>query len=483
MTTALWLALRFPHWPLDSRTGETADGSWLVVETRGSRCFVVAATADAVAAGVRHGMDLADARLRQPDAGVLSRRPAGERAALTRLAGWAWQYSDHVHLACAGEPPYDTAGGSHLVFEIGASLRLFGGRRALRRRIAADLKRFGHRHAAGIDSTPQAALARTRAPRSRARTERVALPLSCLALDAATLASLQASGFRTLGELLALPPATLMRRYGAALLDDLDRLQGHRPHGLPLYRLPARYRTRHELTGAVVTTQGLVFVLRRVLADLAAFLRGADAAIQHLRLILIHEDDSRTRLDLRLNSPAHDAAHFERVVNDRLARVELTAPVVEIGLASERLRRREQAQSQLLSEAARPGVEPGAWPAVLDRLRARLGHDAVGWLHAPDAHRPEKASATGDRPPIEAPTGNAMRPLWLYAHPRPITAPETLTFIAGPERVESGWWDAQAVRRDYYRARDRRGRLLWIYRDLDAARGGPSPYYLHGLFG
>ena len=49
MTTALWLALRFPHWPLDSRTGETADGSWLVVETRGSRCFVVAATADAVA--------------------------------------------------------------------------------------------------------------------------------------------------------------------------------------------------------------------------------------------------------------------------------------------------------------------------------------------------------------------------------------------------------------------------------------------------
>lgn len=479
MTTALWLALRFPHWPLDSRTGEPADGSWLVVETRGSRCFVVAATADAVAAGVRHGMDLADARLRQPEAGVLTRRPAGERAALARLAGWAWRYSNQVHVACADDPA-DDAGGSHLVFEIGASLRLFGGRRALRRRIAADLKRFGHRHAAGIDTTAQAALARTRAPRSRARAE---LPLSCLALHPGTLASLRASGFRELGELLALPPATLLRRYGADLLDYLDRLQGHRPHGLTLYQLPSRYRTRHELTGAVVTTQGLAFVLRRVLADLAAFLGGADAAVQHLRLILIHEDDQRTRLDLRLNSPVHDAAHFERVLNDRLSRVELTAPVVEIGLASERLRRREQAQGHLLSEAIRPGVESGAWPAVLDRLRARLGHDAVWWLHAPDAHRPEKASATGDRPPIEAPTGNAMRPLWLYDRPRPIAAPETLTFVAGPERIESGWWDAQAIRRDYYRARDRRGRLLWIYRDLNTARGGDPHYHLHGLFG
>ena len=59
--------------------------------------------------------------------------------------------------------------------------------------------------------------------------------------------------------------------------------------------------------------------------------------------------------------------------------------------------------------------------------------------------------------------------------------------IAGPERIEAGWWDlgspahgqkSRAVHRDYFVARNGRGQLLWVFRELAAPRG----WFLHGLF-
>jgi len=49
---------------------------------------------------------------------------------------------------------------------------------------------------------------------------------------------------------------------------------------------------------------------------------------------------------------------------------------------------------------------------------------------------------------------------------------------SGPERIESGWWDANDVQRDYYIVRTSNGADLWVYRDL--ARGGE--WYLHGFW-
>ena len=54
-----------------------------------------------------------------------------------------------------------------------------------------------------------------------------------------------------------------------------------------------------------------------------------------------------------------------------------------------------------------------------------------------------------------------------------------LELLAGPERIESGWWDGADVQRDYYVASDRHGAQLWIYREC-AAR---ERWFLHGIFG
>ncbi len=51
--------------------------------------------------------------------------------------------------------------------------------------------------------------------------------------------------------------------------------------------------------------------------------------------------------------------------------------------------------------------------------------------------------------------------------------------LAGPERIESGWWDGGDIRRDYYVAQDPHGSRLWIYRECTGAK----PWFLHGIFG
>jgi protein ImuB len=87
-----------------------------------------------------------------------------------------------------------------------------------------------------------------------------------------------------------------------------------------------------------------------------------------------------------------------------------------------------------------------------------------------------------------------LRPLLVLTTPQPLAAngeePSyrgALRLVAGPERIEAGWWDlagpafgrpGRSVHRDYFVARNPPGQTLWIYRELAA----PRRWFLHGMF-
>ncbi|HAQ72553.1 MAG TPA: DNA repair nucleotidyltransferase, partial [Pseudomonas sp.] len=68
-------------------------------------------------------------------------------------------------------------------------------------------------------------------------------------------------------------------------------------------------------------------------------------------------------------------------------------------------------------------------------------------------------------------------PGWLLREPRPLPD-AAVRMLEGPERIESGWWDGDDVRRDYYRIETRSGQQGWAYRDV-AEHG---PLLLQGWF-
>jgi protein ImuB len=171
---------------------------------------------------------------------------------------------------------------------------------------------------------------------------------------------------------------------------------------------------------------------------------------------------------------------------------------------------------------------------LLERLNARLGPGQVHQLHPVADHRPERATAgrevthaslatvsapqaphlpkrrrtsgvmavdrTTSGPQLEAePCAKedpVTRPVWLLDPPQPLPPPRSappiapawleghpLRLLAGPERIESGWWDGPPVVRDYFIAQTADGALVWVYRSRLPEPGGPQEgWFLQGRF-
>jgi protein ImuB len=59
-----------------------------------------------------------------------------------------------------------------------------------------------------------------------------------------------------------------------------------------------------------------------------------------------------------------------------------------------------------------------------------------------------------------------------------------LTLLAGPERIETGWWDGALAERDYFVAQTREGALVWLYRlRLPVEPEDGANWFLLGRFG
>lgn len=486
-----WIALLFPSLALDVFARALPPqhaAAPLVVHEEGRTPRVIAADAAAREAGVRDGMPLSAALALAPGATQQPRDVAAEEDALARLATFALAFTPAVSLA-------DGA----IVAEIRGSLRLFGGEAKLVAGLVDGVRERGFAPRVALAPTPLAALALARAgaeaapdaPGGLARAL-APLPLAAFDVEPATIATLEAAGVRTFGDAERLPRAGLARRFGRALVDTLDRAAGRVPDPREPFVPPPQFASRLELPACVHDVEALAFAVHRLVQELAAWLLARGLGVTALTLALAHEralvrhlDSPCTHARFALATPSRTPAHLTHVMRERLARLALPAPVAGLALATEAVAPLAGRNLGLLpgSEADAPEVP------LLDRLRARLGEDAVRLVLPRADHRPERAM----RAPLpeacasawpSAPAGDAPRPLWLLARPQPLrglTAAQPWVLREGPERIESGWWDGHDVRRDYFVAESPAGEVAWIYRDH---RHGTDDgeWFLHGVF-
>jgi len=433
---------------------------------------------------------------------------ASEREAIERLAAWAYQWSSLVAYRLSdgtenGTP--DHPGGTDVVFtsgdladgdradepllwlELGASHALFGGHAALLARIEADLTQLAYSHRCALAPSPSAAALLARAPataeryvftRAQLRTQLARLPLTLLEQPPQILAALQAAGLRRIGEVLAVPAAALARRFGPQCCAYLARLTGEASDPRPAWRLPLQYRARCEFEQDVHDTTVLLFPLRRLLQEFQGYLRGRDVSVQSFTLELEHHSVATriTRVPIGLSAPARDAARFLLLARERLQSVALAEPIHALQLTADQFTAPAIMQADLFGSEAQ---QLGEFSHLLDRLRARLGGEAVQSYRGQADHRPERAWSTV-RPEQAAATSatsvaSTARPAALLPNPRRIAPPRQI--LSGPERIESGWWDGAEALRDYYVVRAEDGARQWVFRDL--ADGG---WYLQGLW-
>jgi protein ImuB len=473
-----WACLHYPRLALEALHSDVpVDRPHAIVDGPQQRRHVVLANAAAGKAGVRAQQPLASAQLLCPRLAVTPRDESAERHALASLADHAYRYSADVSIA-----PPDT-----LFLEVGASLKLFGGWPALERRIRADIDRLGYTCVLAAAPTATAARVFTACRSTIALPALAQLPLALEAapivaggFEAKTIATLHGMGMRTLGDLFRLPRAELARRIGQRALDHLDRMRGLVAETLPRWQPPPRYARRIEFGYGIDSHGALVFPLQRLVREFAQFLAARDGGVQRFILELGHERDALTRIEVGLLAPQRDAASLLELARARLERVELVAPVHALALRADDLPPLCPLHRDLFETNRHEQFD---WPALVERLRARLGDAALQGLACVADHRPDRASRfvpLGARPP--APTAApAARPFWLLQRPLPLRG-RPARVLAGPERIESGWWDEHDQRRDYYIIETRDGQRAWAFIATGCAPDRDAPWTLQGWF-
>lgn len=443
------------------------------------------------------------------------------------LGWWALQFTPRVALL-----------EDAVVLEVQASERLFGGAAVLRERIVNEALVHGV-VACAHASTALAAVAlacheQVVAPctapddgnedKLAARLD--ALPLGVLPGVAAHNHTLARLGCRTLADVRALPRGGLSRRFGAGLLQTLDQAYGRRPEAFEWLVLPPVFDARLELPGRVESAPALLFAASRLLQQLCAWLAGRQAGVTAFTLRWLHDwhrrDSSREgEWTVRLASPTRDYPRLSRLLAEHLQRIQLHAPVGDISLHADAIEALPVSSQQLFQEHREDQLNAGpdalltpsaqraqrdALLALLEKLSVRLGPERVLQARIQADHRLECAQqwqaavqALSDKTRSPAPVkllADTPQPCWVLPEPLPLALEKgmgqhpvyqgRLTLLAGPHRVEAGWWDAHTgharFTRDYYLASSAHAGLLWVFKGQQLADDTGSPWFLHGFF-
>jgi len=467
----LWAGLHCPELPLMAVWQLSPAGGPLAVHASvRSQARLLQVNALARQHGARPGQSLGQALAVLPQLQSRPRCRQAEARMLEQMALLAYQHSHQVSLA-----PPDT-----VLLEVGGSRRLRGGLEPLLDGLRTEALNSGLRLQIGLAPVAAAACLFARHGLMTHGLDAMRRLFGELAVDDLLLEpdqhkAVQDCGLRRVAELTALPRPERARRFGPALNRHLDELAGQLDTPLAQWQPPEGFDLRLELPVPTVRSDALMFVFNRALDTLGRWLEIRDQGLNRLKVRLDREDGGPgSAFEVGLSRPGFDRARLLELLQLKLDGLKLAGDIDAIQLEADSTAERRPAQSDLLSGVNRSD----AWPALLDRLSARLGESGLSGLAPTPDHRPEHAW-TWVPPGTSSPcTDQRPRPSWLLPEPRPCRR-EQLVLEDGPERIESGWWDGQDCLRDYWVARDRKGRQLWVFQEHQPRHG----WFIHGLFG
>jgi protein ImuB len=439
----------------DGGGGGEREPAFATIREEGGRCLIAAVNAAAAADGIGPGLALADARALLPSLATAPADPAGDAAALDRLADWCGRYTPLAAVERA-----DDGAGAGLWLDVSGCTHLFGGEAALVADLLGRLAAFGFAARAGMADTPGMAWAAARflaagegsaiVTPGAARAALKPLPLAALRLPPALQESLAQVGLRRVGEALALPRAALARRFGTVLLQRLDQALGRAEEPLSPRQPAPPHRVRLAFPEPIAAPEDLAAGLQRLLGALCRGLAVAEEGARRLELALYRVDGSVQRTGIGTSRPLRDPEALARLFAPHLERLEpgygvevmvLAAPAAEplsalqLVLASPSPHPPPArgggdvlaAESPLpLREGDRGRGEGDVLAELIDTLANRLGLDAIRRCVPRQSHLPERSVETV--PPLAAVDGPAR---W------PATAPRPVRLLRAPEPVEA----------------------------------------------
>lgn len=500
----LWIALHCPTLSLDwieRRFPVALIPAMAATIRKGNQVYIRQANKPAQQHGVAAHQPLASALSLFPDLVVVEHDPHEEMKALREAAYAAFRFTPHVVMRRSG-----------LITEVSASLKLFGGLKKLCRLLNQAVAAQGLHLCVGIAPTAKGAwLLAQSAPLktvingagSRFQSLLDALPIHLLESAQPYLEVIRGIGCKTLADLQQLPRGGLARRFGPDLLTELDRACGDSPDPQQWLEVPEYFQQKTELMTQVESVELIWVPAQRMIGQMCGWLSLRHAAVLEFSFILHHEYSLRqphksTPLHIKLSEQSDDAEHLMLLLRERLERMEIVAPVCGLELIADQITAGTNPDLELFPTSQ---SEATSLNRFIEKISSRLGPQAITGLSVIPDHRPEcsqrlrplemsKESHASCRKAIPSVLACSLaRPAWLMEAPLELKVQRhqpvygsPLKLIAGPERIEAGWWDDAPIARDYFVAENALGQLLWIYCEHSPAAKNKG-WYLQGLFG
>lgn len=511
---ALWLPFLSTERARRDLCGKRDDRPFVLVEKARGALRIAACDPLAARTGVTLGMPLAQARALWPDLETAAADTDGDATVLRHAAELCEMFT----------PLVAVRGIEGLLLDITGCAHLFGGEGALLQQARRRLTRLGLTGCAAIGATPDAAwaFARHRCDDiiTRGNDEQIGRALPIAALDPApdTAMALRRAGFRTLDDLAARPSRMLAARFGMPLVDRLNRVLGREDIRITPLRPPPDIVADAHFSVPLAHADSLLGALERLAREVSIRLEQRGMGGRAFEASFFRADGIVRRIRIETAQGARTPDVLMRLL--RLKIVALADPL-DPGFGFDAIRiavvRSEAvaASQATLAGGSEGGAAESEMAALVDRLVARFGREAVRRFVAQETHDPARACGTvpslsdvaSAAWPMPEPGQPPARPLTLFAQPQPIDvvaqtpdsppsrfrwrgAVHDVTRAEGPERIAAEWWQAPAgsgeraaATRDYYRVEDANGHRVWIFRQGRYEDGDARPlWFLHGLF-
>jgi protein ImuB len=345
------------------------------------------------------------------------------------------------------------------------------------------------------------------------------LPVEALALPPTVVASLQELGLFDVGSVLELPSAELKRRFGEDTLSRIGRALGRRNESLEYLPPPDPIVASRRFEYPISRVEWLTEIQGELVEEVAERLRLDRRVTMQLAWLVKSEEAPGKSVEwkTRLVEPSCRASHLRDLVLLQMERRRWPRDVVAIEVSVEGMTVPVPVQRKLFDfheEDIDKDIDRGM-ARLKERLSSRLGPAAVVRPVLKEATIPEtvarlEAVVSAGEAVARSKTlteneswndrcwatrwGPANRPLWLESAPHRIevvlmepggpplrflwkTRSHRVAHCWGPERIETGWWTARGIERDYYQVETIEGERFWLFR-----RRSHGDWFLHGVF-
>ncbi|MBY6210599.1 DNA polymerase Y family protein [Microbulbifer agarilyticus] len=499
----LWLCIQLPKLPLEAltRAHRAGDSTPLAVA---QSSLIIEANQAANSHNVEPGLSIATACAYCADLQLLERDAEREEQLLQQLAQWAYSFTPVVSPRSAerehNQPDNHFA---CLYLEISGCLKAHHGLRPLLQQLGKELRKMRISHFMGLGHSPSAAHLLSQLPEHRqwlAETKHAPTPQQwrqwisfapskLLDCNHKAIAKLYASGIKRVSQLLAIPLSEVGSRFGRNFISYLAQLNGTRPDPVPSFEPPAEFHSELFFPSPLDNSEQLLFPAGRLIRELCRQLQRRQLYSQQLCWVLDYGSRGQQQVNVEVSRPLLDPQRLIALTKLQFERVELKEPVQALTLKCQQLQPIEN--QNLREDFFDEGSKLNESYQLIDKLKARLGHQALSGVTLKESYLPEQAWQNADSLTLQSKAKGhhltpvrAPRPNWLLPRPDRIQQRDHKLFydgelhlLQGPERIDGYWWQQRRHARDYYIARGSHGSLYWVFQDLTS-----ESWFLHGVY-